>query len=256
MNVFTNLCEGGKNMNVDFTGKTAIVTGGTRGIGKSIVVLLLDAGCNVIYTGKQKKPQNAIKNATYEQLDLSDKESISQFIKNVINKSKKIDILINNAGINIIEPIDELKEENWQKVLDVNLTGPMILIKEISKKMKKNNNDGKILNVSSIFGCISKAERNSYSASKTGLIGLTRASALDLAPYNILVNALCPGFTLTELTKSILSKSEIKDLAAQIPLGRFADVSEIARNAVFLCSDLNSYMTGQIFVVDGGFIIK
>jgi len=243
-------------MYIDFTGKTALVTGGARGIGKSIVTILIDAGCTVMYTGTQKKPDLPIENASYKQLDLSDKKSIDQFIKNVLNNTKKIDILINNAGINIIEPIDELKEENWQKVLDVNLTGPMILIKEISKKMKKNNNGGKILNISSIFGCISKAKRNSYSASKTGLIGLTRASALDLAPYDILVNALCPGFTLTELTRSILPKNEIKDLASQIPLGRFADVSEIAKNAVFLCSDLNSYMTGQTFVVDGGFTIQ
>ena len=103
---------------------------------------------------------------------------------------------------------------------------------------------------------MSKAKRNSYSASKTGVIGLTRASALDLAPYNILVNALCPGFTKTELTVSILSRTEMKKLASDVPLGRFAEVSEIAKIAVFLCSDLNSYMTGQTVVVDGGFTVK
>lgn len=241
-------------MYIDFTGKTALVTGGTRGIGKSIVAILIDTGCTVIYTGTQKKPELPIENASYKQLDLSDKKSIDQFIKNVLNNTKKIDILINNAGINIIESIDELNEENWQKILDVNLTGPMLLTREISKKMKKNNKGGKILNISSIFGCVSKAKRNSYSASKFGLIGLTRSSSLDLAPHNILVNAICPGFTSTELTMSILSKEEIKKLSKQIPMGRFAEVEEIAKVAVFLCSDLNSYITGQTLVVDGGFI--
>lgn len=241
-------------MNIDFNGKMALVTGGTKGIGKSIVTLLIGAGCDVIYTGTQKKPDRAIENASYKQLDLSDKKSIDQFIKNVLNDTKKIDILINNAGINIIESIDKLDEKNWQKVLDVNLTGPMILTREVSKKMKKNNNGGKILNVSSIFGVVSKAKRNSYSASKFGLIGLTRSSSLDLAQYNILVNAICPGFTSTEMTMSILSKEEIKKLSKQIPMGRFAEVEEIARVAVFLCSDLNSYITGQALVVDGGFV--
>jgi len=244
----------GENRHIDFTGKTALVTGGTRGIGKSIVTMLIDAGCNVIYTGTQKKPEITIENTSYKQLDLSNKKSIDQFIKNVLNTTKKIDVLVNNAGINIIESIDELNEENWQKVLDVNLTGPMILTKEVSKKMKKNNEGGKILNISSIFGCVSKAKRNSYSASKFGLIGLTRSSSLDLAQYNILVNAICPGFTSTEMTMSILSKEEIKKLSKQIPIGRFAEVEEIARVAVFLCSDLNSYITGQTLVVDGGFV--
>ena len=172
----------------------------------------------------------------------------------MLNNTKKIDILINNAGINIIESIDELNEENWQKILDVNLTGPMILTREISKKMKKNNKGGKILNISSIFGCVSKAKRNSYSSSKFGLIGLTRSSSLDLASHNILVNAVCPGFTSTEMMISILSKEEIKKLLKQIPMGRFAEAEEIAKVAVFLCSDLNSYITGQTLVVDGGFI--
>ena len=242
-------------MNIDFKGKTAIVTGGTRGIGKSIVEKLVSSNCNVIYTGT-KKSGNIIKNASYAQLDLSDKNIINSFMKNVVNKTKKIDILINNAGINIIEPIDDLDEENWDKIMDVNLKGPMILTKEISEKMKKNKNGGKILNVSSIFGYISKEKRNSYSASKFGLIGLTKSSSIDLASHNILVNAICPGFTSTELTLSILSKKEIEKISKQIPIGRFAHVEEIANAALFLCSDLNTYITGQTLIVDGGFVSK
>ena len=239
-------------MKIDFSGKTAIVTGGTRGIGRSIVSLLLESGCHVIYTGTKEQLESPTEKGRYERLDLSNEKSIERFMEEVISKTPRIDILINNAGINIIEPIDEIQDEHWEKVLTVNLTGSMRMMREVAKVMKKNSQGGKILNISSIFGVVSKAKRNSYSASKTGMIGLTRASALDLAPYNILVNALCPGFTLTELTMSILSEEEMNVLATEVPLGRFADVSEIAKIAVFLCSDLNTYITGQTIVVDGG----
>jgi 3-oxoacyl-[acyl-carrier protein] reductase len=111
------------------------------------------------------------------------------------------------------------------------------------------------LNISSIFGIVSKEKRDSYSASKTGLIGLTRAASIDLAPSSILVNALCPGFTKTDLTSSILSESDMKKLLQDVPMGRFAEPEEIAKAAVFLCSDMNTYMTGQTLIIDGGFTI-
>lgn len=239
-----------------FKGKNAIVTGGTRGIGKAICDSLWQLGCNVIATGTSvdKKGFLVKQSWRYLRLDLLDPESIKSFIK-TIKKLDHIDVLINNAGINIIESIDELNKDNWDMMLQVNLTGPMLLAKEVSSVMKKRKK-GRILNVSSIWGVISKEKRDAYCATKTGLIGLTRAMALDLASYNILVNALCPGFTMTELTKSILSKSEIDSLSAQVPLGRFACVKDIAKVAVFLCSDLNTYITGQTIVVDGGFTIR
>lgn len=243
-------------MNIDLTGKKAIVTGGTRGIGRSMVTLFIESGCEVIYTGTSDNPKNKIEGAKYEQLNLLSVEKTQFFINNLFHKEEKIDILVNNAGINIIEPIDELHESNWQKIMAVNLTGPMNLIKEAAKNMKEKKTKGKILNISSIFGCISKSSRNAYSTSKAGLIGLTRSASLDLAPYNILVNALCPGFTRTELTKSILSKQDITDLTSQIPIKRFARSEEIAKVALFLCSDLNTYLTGQTIIVDGGFTIQ
>ena len=244
------------NVKIDFTGKTAIVTGGTRGIGRSIVTLLLKSGCHVIYTGTNEHSKSPIKNGKYEQLDLSDKNSFKRFTEEVINKTQNIDILINNAGINIIEPIYEIQNNNWEEVLAINLTGSMLMMREVSKVMKSQIRGGKILNISSIFGVVSKSKRCSYSASKTGLIGLTRASALDLAPFNILVNSLCPGFTNTELTSSILSTEDKISLEKEIPLGRYAEVSEIAKMAIFVCSDLNTYMTGQTIIVDGGFTIE
>ena len=125
-------------MKIDFSKKTAIVTGGTRGIGKSIVSMLIESGCHVIYTGTKKQPKSPIKKGQYEQLDLSDKKSIDHFVKEVVGKTSRIDVLINNAGINIIESIDEVKYENWEKILAVNLTGPMHLMKAVAKTMKKN----------------------------------------------------------------------------------------------------------------------
>lgn len=242
---------------IDFSNKVALVTGGTKGIGKSIVNLLASLNCSVIYTGTKKEIAGdaAVVGCSYLQLDLNDKKSTANFLLR-LKKFPRIDILINNAGINVIEPIDKITIENWDKILKVNLTGAMVLMREVSGLMMKKNIRGKILNIGSIFSFISKAKRASYSASKAGLIGLTRAAALDLAPYGILVNALCPGFTLTELTRNILSKNEIRLLSQEIPLGRFAEQEEIARIAAYLCSEANSYMTGQILIADGGFSVK
>jgi len=239
---------------LNFSNKTALVTGGTRGIGKSIVDLLTHFGCSVIYTGRSKEPKVSNSKNQYLQVDFANKDSLEHFLGKIAS-IPKIDILVNNAGINIIEPIDEIKNESWEKVLSVNLTGAMILMREVSKKMKLAG-AGRILNISSIFGVTSREKRNAYSASKAGLIGLTRASALDLAPYNILVNALCPGFTLTDLTAATLSQEERDKLSREIPLGRFAKPQEIAQVALFLCSQCNTYITGQDIIVDGGYSIR
>jgi 3-oxoacyl-[acyl-carrier protein] reductase len=238
---------------LNFKGKRAVVTGGTRGIGKSIADLLAELGCHVIYTGTKAEAAFPGPDRTYLRLDLADDASIKSFFAE-LSKAGPVDILVNNAGINLIEPIDKISEERWQRIIKVNLTGAMLLTREISGKMIEEGRGGKILNVSSIFGLISRAMRDSYSSSKSGLIGLTRASALDLAPHNILVNALCPGFTLTDLTKSILSEKDMAELSAEVPLGRMAEEKEIARTAVFLVSDLNTYMTGQVLVADGGYV--
>lgn len=241
---------------IDFIGKVAVVTGGTRGIGKSIAEMLFDNGCKVVATGTNQKNCNKARSSgiKYLALDLMSDESTKKFLHE-ISGLKRIDILINNAGINILDPIDQIKDSNWEAVLKVNLTGPMKVSRAVSSIMKKNRR-GSILNISSIWGIKSMEKRDAYSASKTGLLGLTRAMAMDLAPYNILVNALCPGFTMTELTKSMLKQSEIKKLTRQVPLGRFATVAEIAKSALFLCSDMNTYITGQMIIADGGFVIR
>ena len=241
--------------NLSFEGKTALITGASRGIGQRIAYFLNELGCHVIVTGTKDTVKKLKENQRYIPLDLADEKSINSFLKTV-EKISKIDILINNAGINIIEPIDQIKRENWERIMKVNLTGPMRIMNVVSRSMIRKKIKGKILNISSIFGLISKAKRDSYSASKFGLIGLTKAAALDLAPHNILVNALCPGFVLTDLTKSILSAQERQKISQEIPLGRFAEELEIAQTAIFLCSDFNTYITGQTIVIDGGYMIR
>jgi 3-oxoacyl-[acyl-carrier protein] reductase len=243
-------------MDMDFKGKTAIVTGGTRGIGREMVIQLAARGCNVIFTGTTESSGKKIKNTRFHPLDLSDEASLRRFEHEIIAPLRSVNILINNAGINVIEPCDEITDETWDAIITVNLSGPMRMTRMVAKKMKSNKSGGKILNISSIFAVVSKEKRNAYSASKTGLIGLTRSSALDLAPDNILVNAICPGFTMTELTKSVLSKKDMDMLKKEVPLQRFAEVDEIARAALFLCSGENTYITGQTLVVDGGFTIR
>tara|TARA_Y100000741_G_C18198815_1_gene536736 strand:- start:282 stop:1025 length:744 start_codon:yes stop_codon:yes gene_type:complete len=244
-------------MNLDFTDKTVIITGGTRGIGAEISRVFLKAGAQLLVTGtkdtnsKMQKFFDGNHNIQYHQLDFSSNDSVNKFL-NTVNKLKKIDVLINNAGVNKIESISHLSSKDWDWINTVNLKGPFLLTKAVTKTMKKKNS-GKIINIASIFGVVSKEKRAAYSSTKWGLIGFTKAVALDMACFNIQVNALSPGFVDTELTQKILGKDGIESLIERIPLGRLAKPEEIANVVLFLCSENNSYITGQNIIVDGGF---
>ena len=163
--------------------------------------------------------------------------------------------MVNNAGVNKINEINKINDNDWDEINRVNLKAPYLMTKLISKKMIKQKK-GYIINISSIFGVISKEKRASYSASKSGLIGLTKASAIDLAEYNILVNSVSPGFVDTELTKKILSTKDSAQLKKNVPLKRFAKKEEITNLLFFLCSKYNTYITGQNIIIDGGFTLK
>jgi len=214
--------------------KTVLLTGGSRGIGKAIFNEIKDK-FNVLTPSR-------------EELDLSDLNSIDNYFKT----SADIDILINNAGINIIKEIESILDEDIQQVNTVNLVAPLKLIQNCVKFMNPKK-AGKIVNISSIWGVRSKEKRTLYSATKFGLIGQTKALARELGEYNILINAICPGFTATDLTMQSLSKEELKNIQDEIPLKRLATPSEIAKSVKFLISDDNSYITGQTLIVDGGF---
>ena len=239
-------------MNIRYDGKVAVVTGGTRGIGRSIAELLHDSGADVIVTGTSQHAPNELPSyLRYEQLDVQYDESLSRFVSAVASM-KRIDVLVNNAGINIIERIDEVSMANFTKVLDVNLKGPFVLIQAAINVMKRNG--GRVLNIGSIWSRVTRQGRTSYIVSKSALDGLTRAAATDAAEWNILVNTLSPGFVDTDLTRKSLNEAQIRELQEKIPIGRLADPAEIAWLAAFLCSERNTYLTGQNIIIDGGFV--
>jgi len=248
-------------MNIDFQGQTVLVTGATRGMGKQFADDFANLGANLILTGTGKDEIETLNREAkhdrqsskkYYAVDFANADSTKTFIE-AIEAYQKIDVCINNAGINRINFIDETLLKDWKEILAVNLEAPFMITRTVSRLMKKNRY-GRIINIASIFGVISKAKRSMYTTTKFGLRGLTVASAIELAPYNVLVNSVSPGFVLTELTRNILSEVEMEDLARQVPIGRFAETDEISRVVLFLASSLNTYLTGQNIVVDGGFV--
>jgi|ETNmetMinimDraft_11_1059920.scaffolds.fasta_scaffold84582_1 3-oxoacyl-[acyl-carrier protein] reductase len=242
-------------MQLDFKNKTVLVTGGEGGLGKSICSKFLQLGAKVIVTTTKKKLVNKKSSRKiYMHLDYNNKGSIQNFLNN-LKKIKKIDILINNAGINQLSYIHEIDEKYLEEIYKVNLRGPIIMTKQISKIMIKNKN-GKIINISSIFGIVGKSGRSLYSVTKFGLIGLTKSSALDLAKHNILVNSVSPGVINAGLTKKILNSKELKKIKGEIPLNKLGEPSSVSYLICFLCSNLNTYITGQNFVIDGGYTSK
>jgi len=215
---------------------TALITGASRGIGAAIASKFAKEGINVLAP-------------TRNDLDLSSGESINSFLSSL---KQRVDILVNNAGINVLSGITEITSSNIQDTFQINLFAPIQLTKGISTQMM-DRKFGRIVNISSIWSVISRAKRVTYSASKAGINGLTRTLAIELAPYNILVNSVAPGYVNTELTRKNNSEQEIKSIQNTIPLLRLAEPEEIAEVVFFLSSERNTYITGQVITVDGGF---
>ena len=246
-------------MKFNFKNNTILITGATRGIGKQIAIDLELLGVRLLLTGTNKKEINRLNKKVkleksskkYFHLDILDNYSVSKFLLD-IEKIDEIHGLINNAGINRLNSIQDSKIKDWDEMLNVNLSTPYKLIKIISKKMI-NNNFGRIINIGSIFSKISKERRAIYSVTKFGIHGLTVGVSNDLAKYNILINTLSPGFILTELTQKNLSQKEMNKLKDIIPIKRLGTKREVSNVAIFLLSDLNLYLTGQNIIIDGGY---
>ena len=240
-----------------FLNKSIVVTGGTRGIGAQIVKMFASEGANVICTGRDKtdliaRQKNAPDNVKYIQLDLEDEGSIISFNKYISGLSS-LDVLVNNAGINKIDRVENISVTDFKSVMEVNVNGPFYISQMACKLMVKKG--GHVVNIASIWSNITKEGRASYSTSKAALVGLTRSLAVDFAGCGVLVNAVSPGFTVTDLTSESLTIDEIANLESQIPCKRMAEPKEIAELVLFLTSSKNTYITGQNFVIDGGFSI-
>lgn len=244
------------------TGKNALVTGAGRGIGKAIALELAANGAFVIvnYNGSQAAAEqtvNEIKEAGGDavayQCNVSDFESCKEMIDTLIKEYKHIDILVNNAGITRDDLLMRMKEEDFDAVINTNLKGTFNTIRHMSRYFLKQRS-GKIINISSVSGILGNAGQSNYSASKAGVIGLTKAVAREMASRGINVNAVAPGFVETEMT-DVLSDSVKEGLLGQIPLGRTGKAEDIAKAVAFLASPAADYITGQVLSVDGGMAI-
>ena len=237
-----------KNTNV-------VLTGATGGIGNSILEKLLEAEANVLATGTNDEKLNAIKNkhnlVKVEKFDISKHNEIENFVNKVSDKfENNVDILINNAGVTSDNLSIRMKEEEWKKVIDINLTATFLLSKNFIKKMLKNKK-GKIINITSVVGHTGNIGQANYTASKAGLVAMSKSFALEYGKKNININCVSPGFIKTDMTDKI-EKSYQEILKSKIPLDRFGDPKDVANTVLFLCSNLSDYITGETIHVNGG----
>ncbi|MBI1870517.1 MAG: SDR family oxidoreductase [Chlamydiae bacterium] len=230
-------------------GLTALVTGGTRGIGRAIVDELCSAGVSVFFTGR-KLNVDVPSGCTYRAVDFSDDISFQNFEKEISKLT--IDILVNNAGMNRISSFEKIDRTDFNQIQSVNLHAPFLLCRAVIPYMRKKK-WGRIVNMSSIFGIVSKEFRASYSASKFALDGMTAALAAEVAQEGILANCVSPGFIDTELTRSVLDEGEMRDIVSRVPMKRLGKPEEVAKLVAWLVSRENTYISGQNIVIDGGF---
>ena len=247
---------------IDLTGKSAVVTGGSRGIGRAIVLRLAAQGADVAFSYRgnaaaAEETATAVlalgRRALPVQGDVSQPEAADALVKAALEAFGKVDILVNNAGITRDDLIMRMSVEAWQDVINTNLSGAFYAIKAVTRPMLKAKG-GRIINITSVSGQAGQTGQANYSAAKAGLIGLTKATARELASRGITCNAVAPGFVLTELTQGLAQPLQ-DEITSRTPLGRFGTPEEIANAVAFLASDDAAYITGQVLAVDGGLVM-
>ena len=251
--------------NYNLKNKTAVITGAGKGLGRACAIALAEAGANLVIISRTQKDLNEV-SKKIKKLRVKCKSYVCDItnydeIKEIINKQPKIDILINNAGNNIPEHFTKVKTKNMEYLVKINTVATFNLAQLCALKMIKSKNrkkiGGAIVNMSSQMGHVGGPIRSVYNMNKWGLEGLTKGMSLDLAKYNIRVNTVCPTFVVTPMTKKFLKNKKFKrETLNNIPLGRFAELSEVASSVVFLASDAASMITGTSLLVDGGWTAK
>lgn len=250
-------------MNGLLTDQIAIVTGGTAGIGKAIAQKFAEQGAKVIIIGTNVERGNSVvseinrlsqrEDAQFLQMDVASTEQVNTGIKKILDEHKRVDILVNNAGITADTLLMKMKEEEWDRVMEVNVKSCYNMCQALVRSMMKARK-GKIINMSSVIGLTGNAGQANYAASKAAVIGFTKALAKELASRNIYVNCIAPGFVDTAMTDAMSSEQK-QDALDKIPLGRMGLPVEIANTALFLASSWSDYITGQVLAVDGGMVM-
>ena len=243
-------------------GRVALVTGGTKGLGRAMAEALASAGASVVLTGREIGPAEEVARAIGQSEgaktlglagDVATGADVAAIVARTLDAFGRLDILVNNAGINIRRPIEKLEEEEFDRVIAVNLKGPWLCCRAAAGPMKAQG-WGRVINVSSTLGAVGLADRTPYCSSKGGLTLMTRTLALEWARDGINVNALCPGPFATEINRPLLDDPAARDaMQAKVPLGRWADPVELGPAAVFLASEASSFVTGATLYVDGGY---
>jgi NAD(P)-dependent dehydrogenase (short-subunit alcohol dehydrogenase family) len=248
----------------DLSGRVALVTGGSKGLGKAMARGLAEAGADVVISSRHEEELKAAlaeilagtgRKGAYFVADMTRRDDVRGLADSALKKMGRVDILVNNAGSNIPQPIDEIRDEDWDRILELNLNSVMGLTRALVPQMKERR-WGRVIHISSIMGFLSKEKRNVYSATKSALLGLARASAIDLGPFGITVNCLAPGPFLTDLPMNILSDQEKKAFADHTAVGRWGDPKELMGPALLLASDAGSYITGLTIIIDGGYVVR
>jgi len=245
-------------------GRVALVTGGNKGLGFAMARGLAECGADILIASRSEDQlrealpkilEGTKCRGEYLVCDVADRAQVEALAVQAQSKMGRIDILINNAGMNQPQPIDEITDEAWDRILEVNLSSVMALTRGVVPGMKQRQ-WGRIIHISSIFGQVSKEKRNAYSATKSALMGLARASAIDLGPFGITVNCIAPGPFLTDMPMSLLSDAEKKMFADHTCLGRWGQPRELVGPCLLLSSDAGSFITGQTLFVDGGYLAR
>jgi NAD(P)-dependent dehydrogenase (short-subunit alcohol dehydrogenase family) len=248
----------------DLTGRVALVTGGNKGLGKAMARGLAQAGADLVIASRNADQLEAAladilagtgRKGVCIPCDVQDRAAVAKLGAEAVARMGKVDILINNAGQNAPQAIDQIDDATWDRVLEVNLSSVMALTRAVVPGMKERK-WGRVIHIASIMAQVSKEGRNVYSATKSALMGLCRASALDLGPFNVTVNCIAPGPFLTDMPMSVLSDAEKKVFSDRTALGRWGQPEELAGPAVFLASEAGRYVTGQTLFVDGGYLAR